>query len=130
MKEEIKKLLVKAEGLNKEALDAAIMLANIYTYGLYGEKKDLETAKFWSNKAKEFEQKLTKVYDVQKKETDENIKKDNVYTNRFDNIQNNLKFVGTKDNINDRQSKTKTNRFDNIQNNLKFVTTKDIISKK
>ena len=130
MKEEIKKLLVKAEGLNKEALDAAIMLANIYTYGLYGEKKDLETAKFWSNKAKEFEQKLTKVYDVQKKETDENIKKDNVYTNRFDNIQNNLKFVGTKDNINDKQSKTKTNRFDNIQNNLKFVTTKDIISKK
>ena len=126
MKEEIKKLLVKAEGLNKEALDAAIMLANIYTYGLYGEKKDLETAKFWSNKAKELERKLTIVYDVPKKKTDENIKKDNVYTNRFDNIQNNLRFVGTKDNIDDKQSKSiKTNRFYNIQNNLKFVTQKD-----
>ncbi len=126
MNEGIKELLVKAEGENKEALDAAVMLANIYTYGLYGEKKNLETAKFWSNKAKELERKLTTVYDVPKEKTDENIKKDNVYTNRFDNIQNNLKFVGTKDNTGNKQSKSiKTTRFDNIQNNLKFVTSKD-----
>ena len=126
MNEGIKELLVKAEGENKEALDAAVMLANIYTYGLYGEKKNLETAKFWSNKAKELERKVTTVYDVPKKKTDENIKKDNVHTNRFDNIQNNLKFVGTKDNTDNKQSKSiKTTRFDNIQNNLKFVTSKD-----
>ena len=60
MNEEIKKLLIKAEGETKEALDAMIMLTNIYTYGLYGGQKDLEKEKYWSNRAKELEQRLSK----------------------------------------------------------------------
>lgn len=126
MKQVIKKLLVKTEDKNKQALDAMIMLSNIYAYGLYGEEKNLETAKFWSNKANELEKNLSEIYDIPKKEAVENINVDKNITNRFDNIKNNLKFVGTKDNINDKQSKTiKNNRFYNIQNNLKFVTEKN-----
>lgn len=122
MNEEIKKLLIKAEGETKEALDAMIMLTNIYTYGLYGGQKDLEKEKYWSNRAKELEQRLSKDSNISK---NENIQTKKTFTNRFDNIQNNLKFVGTKDDISENKEKLKSNRFDNIQNNLKFVDKKN-----
>ena len=122
MSKEVKDLLVKTEGENKEALDAMIMLTNIYTYGLYREEKNLEKAKYWSNRAKELEQRLSKDSNISK---NENIQTKKTFTNRFDNIQNNLKFVGTKDNIVGNREKLKANRFDNIQNNLKFVDKKD-----
>lgn len=122
MSKEVKDLLVKTEGENKEALDAMIMLTNIYTYGLYREEKNLEKAKYWSNRAKELEQRLSDDSNISK---NENIQTKKTFTNRFDNIQNNLKFVGTKDNIVGNREKLKANRFDNIQNNLKFVDKKD-----
>ncbi len=125
MSKGIRNLLMKTEGANKEALDAMLMLSNIFTYGLYGEKKDLELAKFWLNKAKELEQNLMGAYDGSRKKKEENIKNDNItVTNRFDNIQNNLEFVGIKDNIDESKEKRKISRFDNIQNNLKFVKNK------
>ena len=122
MNEEIKKLLIKAEGETKEALDAMIMLTNIYTYGLYGGQKDLEKEKYWSNRAKELERRLSEDSNISK---NENIQTKKTFTNRFDNIQNNLKFVGTKDDISENKEKLKSNRFDNIQNNLKFVDKKN-----
>ena len=126
MKEEIEKLLIKAENENQEALDAVIMLTNIYTYGLYREEKNSEKAKYWSNRAKELEQKLSKNPDISK---NENIKTNKTFNNRFDNIQNNLKFVGTKDNIDEKYT-NKKQRFDNIQNNLKFVDTESTADNK
>ena len=124
MNEEIKKLLTKAERNDKEALKAVSMLVKVYAYGLKEEKKDLEIAKFWANKAKELEQKLSDVSNITKNETNEKMETNNIFINRFNNIQNNLKFVGTKDNIDNKQSE-KGNRFDNIQNNLKYVTIED-----
>jgi len=142
MNEEIKDLLIKAEENNEEALEATIMLSKVYAYGLYGEKKDLEKAEFWSNKARVCGQRLSKeIYlpflneqkqSVQKKE---NIKINRVsFSNRFDNIQCNLKFVNIKHDINKNETiktgKTFTNRFNNIQNNLKFVGLKNTTNKK
>ena len=57
---EIEKLLITADKKNEEALEAVIMLAKIYNYGLYGETKDLEKAKLLISKAKELEQMLSK----------------------------------------------------------------------
>jgi len=122
MNEEIRNLLVKADGENGEALDAVSMLINIYTYGLYGEKKDPEAVKIWSGKAKALEQKLSGFYTCSQKEKTKNIKTGSV--KRFDNIKNNLRFVNTKDNIDDKHINRKE-RFYNIQNNLKFVVSKD-----
>lgn len=124
MNKEIEKLILKSEGFDNDALEAMNFLAKIYAYGLYGEKKDLNRAEFWSTKATELKQQLSKnisfPYNVCKKE--------NIKINRFDNIQNNLKFVGSKD-ITDDINKTSINRFNNIQHNLKFVGKKDITDK-
>ena len=119
MNNEIEKLIIKSKGFDKDALEAMNFLAKIYTYGLYGEKKDLNRAEFWSTKANELKQQLSKNISVPY-----NIKKENIKINRFDNIQNNLKFVGSKDITNDID-KTSINRFNNIQHNLKFVGEKD-----
>ena len=123
MNKEMSKLLIKASGNNKEALEAIAELCKVYAYGFYGEEKDLGKAKFWADKAKKLEQKLSK-----KVSLPSNICEiDKIFTDRFDNIQRNLKFVGTKDIEEDKQASIKTfsNRFDNIQNNIQFVETED-----
>lgn len=119
MNKEIEKLILKSKEFDKDALEAMTFLAKIYAYGLYGEKKDLNRAEFWSTKANELKQQLSKNISVPY-----NIKKENIKINRFDNIQNNLKFVGSKD-ITGDIDKTSINRFNNIQHNLKFVGEKD-----
>ena len=135
MDEEIEELLTKAEGENKEeALEAMIMLSKVYAYGFYGAKKDLEKAEFWSKKAIELRQLLPKntsaPYDIFKRAREfkknvsgkQDIKIDKTFTTRFDNIQNNLKFINKKDNLDD--TLLPTNRFDNIQRNFKFISKK------
>ena len=125
MNREIGKLLIKASGKNKEALEAIAELCKVYAYGFYGEKKDLGKAQFWADKAKKLKQKLSEDISLPL----DICKIDKIFTDKFDNIQRNLKFVGTKDIADDKSSKSFSNRFDNIQNNLQFVDTKDITEK-
>lgn len=125
MNREISKLLIKASGKNKEALEAIADLCRVYAYGFYGEEKDLGKAKFWADKAKKLKQKLSEDISLPL----DFCKIDETFTKRFDNIQQNLKFVNSKDTVENKQltSNVFSNRFDNIQNNLQFVSTKDDI---
>ena len=142
MNEETEELLIKAEGKNKEkALDAMIMLSKVYTYGLYGEKKDLEKAEFWSKKANNLKQTLPKKDsvpdDIFKRAREfkrnllrrQNLEANKTFATRFNNIGQNIKFV----NPNNKQLSNKhikydmvfSYRFDNIQNNLRIVNAKN-----
>jgi hypothetical protein len=134
MAKEIEKLLIKAQGKGREALEAAIMLSKIYTHGLYGEKKDLEKAEFWSTIAKDLleeisekesknnnsnitttdiENKISKEKAKKNEMQGDNSQKDNFRTDKnFSDRFQNLQFVDIKDTINEYNIAVESRNFD------------------
>ena len=138
MVKEIEELLMKATGNNKEALEAMFFLARIYTHGMYGEEKNLEKAKCWSNKAKELEQKLLKNASsnsntsnisntinnpgntINSNTSKEKPKFDNSFSDRFRNLQFNNTNNVNNTNTNDINNKT-NNEQTNVKNNSPII---------
>ncbi len=90
MQQAIEDLIKKSEGNNQEALDSMIMLAKIYTYGMFGEPKDLEIAKSWLNKSqdllKTLQENIDENVEVDNKPINPIVGVDNAFSDRFNNL--------------------------------------------